>query len=351
MVKLKKEKMKTTIFYLSALLISISSCTTTYNTYHYSDPNYLNSDEFVVSDPEEENIVIIEEYDEIEIVGEDTILYEEGSTVNNYYGDYYEDDSQYDFYYSSRIRRFHRPYYSNGYYGNYYTNSFWYTGNPYHCGTSIYYSNGWNSPYYGSSWGYYDPYYSFYNSYYYTPYYGGYYNNHNHHGNYYSWGNTNNSNSTDYVFGHRGSFSGKNRHVTVKSNVTNNTPHNTFIKTNNSSVVKTNVVKSNNTNNNVIKTNVVKSNNTNSNVVKTNRNVKTTTIKTSNRNNSSGGNKVKTNKTTIKTNKTNTNRNTTIKSNRSNNSNRTYKSSGNRSNNSGNNRNSGGGNRSVKPRK
>ena len=32
--------MKTTIFYLSVLLISISSCTTTYNAYNYSDSSY-----------------------------------------------------------------------------------------------------------------------------------------------------------------------------------------------------------------------------------------------------------------------------------------------------------------------
>ena len=106
--------MKTTIFYLSVLLISISSCTTTYNTYDYSDPNYLESDEFASApEVEEETIVIVEEDNEV-----DTIFSEENTTINNYY---YEDE--YDFYYSSRIRRFHRPYYNYGYYGNYYTNS------------------------------------------------------------------------------------------------------------------------------------------------------------------------------------------------------------------------------------
>ena len=87
LVKLKNEKMKTTIFYLSVLLISISSCTTTYNSYNYTDPNYLNSDEFVVTPVlEEENIIIVEEY-----IDEDATIDEEGSTVNNYYRDYYED--------------------------------------------------------------------------------------------------------------------------------------------------------------------------------------------------------------------------------------------------------------------
>ena len=85
MIKLKKEKMKTTIFYLSVLLICISSCTTTYNSYNYSDPNYLKSDEFT-STPvvEEKTIVIVEEYNDV-----DTISSEENTTINNYY---YEDD-------------------------------------------------------------------------------------------------------------------------------------------------------------------------------------------------------------------------------------------------------------------
>ena len=53
--------MKTTIFYLFIILISISSCNTTYNTYNYSDPNYLASNEFTsVSNEEKETIVIIE---------------------------------------------------------------------------------------------------------------------------------------------------------------------------------------------------------------------------------------------------------------------------------------------------
>ncbi len=205
--------MKTTNFYLSVLLISISSCTTTYNSYNYSDPNYLKSDEFT-STPvvEEKTIVIVEEYNDV-----DTISSDENTTINNYY---YEDD--YDFYYTSRIRRFHRPYYSYGYYGNYYTNSYWYTGNPYHCGTSIYYSYGWNSPYYYGGYNYYDPYYNYYSSYYTPYYYGGHYNN-NYHGHYYNGGNTYITNSSNSEFGHRGSLrrGGGKKHLTTGLNTNN----------------------------------------------------------------------------------------------------------------------------------
>ena len=144
--------MKTTIFYLSILLISFSSCTTTYNSYNYSDPNYLGSEEFFSAPEKEQTIVIVEE------IYDDSISNEGNTTIINN-NNYYEDD--YDFYYTSRIRRFHRPSYSYGYYGSHYTNSYWYTGNPYHCGTSIYYSNSWNSPYY-NAWNYYDPYYNYY---------------------------------------------------------------------------------------------------------------------------------------------------------------------------------------------
>ena len=39
--------MKTNLIYIFFLSIILSSCTTTYNTYHtYSDPNYLESGEF-----------------------------------------------------------------------------------------------------------------------------------------------------------------------------------------------------------------------------------------------------------------------------------------------------------------
>jgi hypothetical protein len=112
------------------------------------------------------------------------------TTVNNTTNNYYDDqafnyDDYYDDEYAVRIRRFHEYCPSYGYYDNYYTNSYWYTGNPYNYGSSVYmgynfwgpsymnfaYNPGYN--YYSNmGWGY-DPY--GYNPYGYNPYgYGGY---------------------------------------------------------------------------------------------------------------------------------------------------------------------------------
>jgi len=107
------------------------------------------------------------------------------AVINNYHDNNY--------YYSSRINRFHRSYSLFDYYSPIYTDTYWYSYNPYSLGISIYsggpgfslgynfnypfyYINnysidlGWYNPYYGSSyyWGY-NPYY--YNSYWsYDPY-------------------------------------------------------------------------------------------------------------------------------------------------------------------------------------
>lgn len=54
-------------------------------------------------------------------------------TSNYYYGDYY------DFAYSSRIRRFYRPYASvSSYYDPFFTNMYWYNYDPFYSGVSIY---------------------------------------------------------------------------------------------------------------------------------------------------------------------------------------------------------------------
>ena len=47
--------MKTKISYLIFLLFTISSCTTSHYTNNYYDPNYLTSDEFIVTTPVKEN--------------------------------------------------------------------------------------------------------------------------------------------------------------------------------------------------------------------------------------------------------------------------------------------------------
>ncbi len=79
---------------------------------------------------------------------------ESGNTyiTNNYYG--YDDD--YDYFYASRINRFHRPIYGFGYYDPFYTNMYWYNYDPFFFGTSIYAGWGWGGfyrPWGWNSWG------------------------------------------------------------------------------------------------------------------------------------------------------------------------------------------------------
>lgn len=125
------------------------------------------------------------------------------------YPDYNKDD-YYDYEYASRLRRFNNSVNGLSYYDNYYTNSYWYSGNPYQYGVSIYngyhfwpsyysynyypssyfYSSmGWAGGYPGCGYGY-SGYYNPYSGYSYgNPYWMGYYNGYNH--GYYNgwWGN------------------------------------------------------------------------------------------------------------------------------------------------------------------
>ena len=98
------------------------------------------------------------------------------TVTNNYHGDY-------DYYYSSRINRFHRSYVAFNYYSPVFTETYWYSYSPYTWGASIYrgglgFNLGYNyyyPLYYGSDYfydyGWYDPFFS--SSYYrgYEPYY------------------------------------------------------------------------------------------------------------------------------------------------------------------------------------
>lgn len=100
--------------------------------------------------------------------------------TNNYYNQPFNADDYYDYEYATRLRRFHSNIDNYGYYDNYYTNSYWYSGDPYTYGTSVYMGyNFWGPSYYtyaytpylywgtGFSYGY-DP---WYHPYYGYPYY------------------------------------------------------------------------------------------------------------------------------------------------------------------------------------
>ena len=99
-------------------------------------------------------------FDRTNPAGQDVIV------ENNYY--YGDGDYIYDYYYASRIRRFHKPYVSYSYYNSYYTDCYWYTYEPSFWGMSIYLGSMWNPVGLSISFGF--PYRSYYQSYYYNPY-------------------------------------------------------------------------------------------------------------------------------------------------------------------------------------
>ncbi|MFH0842711.1 MAG: hypothetical protein V1903_08835 [Bacteroidota bacterium] len=101
-----------------------------------------------------------------------------GTVINNYY---YDD---YDYYFASRINRFHRSYAAFDYYSPVFTETYYYNYRPYSWGVSIYggggfgfgvgysyrypvYSYSLYDPYYGSSWGN-DPFYYSYDPFLYS---------------------------------------------------------------------------------------------------------------------------------------------------------------------------------------
>lgn len=114
-----------------------------------------------------------EEYNRQMGITDSTTYYEDENgnvrITNNYYnGDNYNFENEYyDYEYTSRIRRFHRPVGRYGYYDDYYTNYYYYNYDPYYYGTSVYVSYGWWYPspwrwsvgwgwgggYYGGGWG------------------------------------------------------------------------------------------------------------------------------------------------------------------------------------------------------
>jgi len=136
--------------------------------------------------------------------GTDTLYNEDENTtyiVNNYFMD---DDS---YYYTSRIRRFHNPYYyspgfyfGSSFYWDYYDPWYSWSYDPWYYDSycSWYSPWGWNSPYYYSYWGGYNSFYYGYSPYSYYSW--GYYNGW-HDGSY--WGGTGHANGRDYHYGPR----------------------------------------------------------------------------------------------------------------------------------------------------
>lgn len=189
-------------FIIYFFIFFLSSCIST-NQVFFSDPNYLSSDDF--SSVERINDAYAEE--DINLVD---------TATNN--EEYYQSDDYYDFSYSSRIRRFHRPMMLNyGFYSGFYTDYYWYNPDPFYWGSSIYSGYGWDYPYYSFS-----PFYSYYSPFYYNYY---SWNNYSHHGHYGNHGfhnhnnfYSNNINNNNYTYGPRGNLNSNNRNL-IKTNV------------------------------------------------------------------------------------------------------------------------------------
>ena len=185
------------------LILFFSSCITSTHV-HYSDPNYLNSDEFNTYEE-----IYTNNYGEQESLSNDTTINSNTDYLTNDY---------YDYSFSSRIRRFHKPIYYSRYYSGIYTDYYWYNNDPFFCGTSIYYGYNWHSPYY--SYYSYSPYYfNYYSPYYYGNYYS--YNGYHHHAQY----NTHHTHNA-YINGNRGSLS-SNSGIRGVNNISSNTKNHT----------------------------------------------------------------------------------------------------------------------------
>lgn len=325
------------LLYTSIVLLFLSSCITSSHV-HYSDPNYLGSSEFssyeeIVTEPVSE-IAIYQTQDT------DTI-------TDNYYSEYDVADDYYDYSFSSRIRRFHRPMYYSNYYGGLYTDYYWYNNDPFYCGTSIYYGYNWNSPYY-SYYSYSPYYYNNYNSY---SAYG--YSNHQHHTPNYTYYNSNNNNHTT---GHRSSLSSHSSGRGVK---TNTIIPNTNVNTSTLNIRNGNTLK-NNTNSTIRNTSITTKPYRGNTTIKTGNSRGNTSIKTNtNRANTKTNNSYRGNTSTKTTTKKGNRSYTAPKSNtnkksysapKSNSSKRNYNSGSSKSNRGS--KSSGNSNRrSTKPRK
>tara|TARA_B100000900_G_scaffold381246_1_gene367550 strand:+ start:1875 stop:2855 length:981 start_codon:yes stop_codon:yes gene_type:complete len=126
-------------FSLSSCIVVVDSTSS-----HFQDELYYSANEYAEEDAKDEAAYqdYLKENNKEEDFFHDEKLYEEE----------FDYDDCYDYYYSSRLRRFHSPHFGFSYYNNYYTNSFWYSHNPYNCGVSIYYGyNFWN-PWYMDPW-------------------------------------------------------------------------------------------------------------------------------------------------------------------------------------------------------
>jgi hypothetical protein len=95
-------------------------------------------------------------YDPDRNVGQETYTYSESNfnTSNQFDDQFYDFEDDYDFYYSSRIRRFHNVRSGFGFYDPYFVDMFYYDPFAFRPGVTIYIGNGWNRPWgWNRGWG------------------------------------------------------------------------------------------------------------------------------------------------------------------------------------------------------
>lgn len=203
--------MKLHLLYSGILLLGLAACSTSYHAANHVDDIYYTpqvvrpgadvaanqsyGEATVVEVPrdhnrENNNRQVYNEngYDTTERAYTDydteTFVDEQGNVfINNFYF-----SDTYDYWYSSRIRRFYRPMYHAGFYDPFYTNMFWYNFDPFYSGVSIYMGYGafpiyypgyyWNPafhwsygrPFYSHRWWrFYDPFHPFGYSHFHNP--------------------------------------------------------------------------------------------------------------------------------------------------------------------------------------
>lgn len=193
---LKTHQMKTLIASSSLVVVLLSSCATQ-KVASYNDDVYANPKQDKI---EEARLAAIakQEKEAREKRYNDSVaaVQKAKDDANPYYKDReFKYDDYYDYEYATRIKRFNNNINGLGYYDNYYTNSYWYSGNPYNYGVSVYNGYSWWGPSYNaysyypsvtfySNWGWgCSPYYGYGSYYGYNPYmssyWHGYYNGYN----------------------------------------------------------------------------------------------------------------------------------------------------------------------------
>lgn len=143
------------LFVWSSLVIMLLSSCATQKQSNYTDDVYANPKEDRIEEArlaaiaKQEKEARQKKYDDS--IAAEKQAQKEKDDANPYYKDReFKYDDYYDYEYATRVRRFDNHISGLSYYDNYYTNSYWYSGNPYNYGVSVYNGYSWWGPSYNS---------------------------------------------------------------------------------------------------------------------------------------------------------------------------------------------------------